>query len=291
MIGPLLMWFVLGLVGTWIKQKEQAEAEVYRLNTELQQRVEERTRELRTKAEALTAANERLQELDRLKSEFVSLVSHELRAPLTNVWGAIELMESDCPARNATCTCMFPVVVDQIGRLGRLVDEVLNVAYLEAGRLSLTYAAVDLVQVTQRVVDEISVRQTGHVFCPPGTAVHPRVWVDADRLYTVVANLVENAVKYSPPGSAVVLEVASAGQAAVLSVSDRGPGIPPEEQTQIFEKFHRLDTGDAKATYGYGLGLYLCRRLVEAMDGRIWVESEPGHGATFHVSLPVAVPP
>jgi signal transduction histidine kinase len=290
-MAPIVMWFVLGIVRTWVEQKEQAEAEVYRLNIELQRRVEERTRELRAKAEELTAANERLQELDQLKSEFVSLVSHELRAPLTNVRSAVELMERDCPALNATCTQMFDVVGEQIGRLGRLVDDVLNVSRIEAGGLSLTYAAVDIAQTAERAVNDIAARQTGHVFRRQGSAVHPRVWADADRLYEVVANLVDNAAKYSPPHNEVVLEVHTEGQEAVLSVSDSGPGIPPEEHNHIFEKFHRLDSGDAKETYGYGLGLYLCRRLVEAMNGRIWVESEPGQGATFRLALPLVAPP
>jgi signal transduction histidine kinase len=286
-IGPIVIWFVLGIVRTWVEQKEQAEAEVYRLNIELQQRVEERTRELQSKAEALATANERLQELDRLKSEFVSLVSHELRAPLTNVRGAIELMEDDCPSLNATCAQMFNIVMEQIGRLGRLVNDVLNVSLIETGGLSLIYAAVDVVEIAERAVDDIAARQTGHIFHRPGGSVHPQVWADADRLYEVVANLVDNAAKYSPLSSEVVLEVHTEGQEAVISVSNSGPGIPPEEHDHIFEKFHRLDSGDAKETYGYGLGLYLCRRLVEAMDGRIWVESEPGHGATFRFALPM----
>ena len=290
-IAPVTMWFVLGIVRSWVEQKEQAEAEVHRLNIELQQRVEERTRELWAKAEALIAANERLQDLDRLKSEFVSLVSHELRAPLTNVRGAIELMEDGCPALNATCSQMFNVVSEQIGRLGRLVDDVLNVSRIESGGLSLTYAAVEIVQIAERAVDDIAARQTGHVFRRPGGAVHPWVWADADRLYEVVANLVDNAAKYSPARSEVVLDVHTEGQEAVISVSDSGPGIPPEEHSHIFEKFHRLDSGDAKETYGYGLGLYLCRRLVEAMGGRIWVESEPGHGTTFRFALPLVTAP
>jgi signal transduction histidine kinase len=291
-MAPIVMWFVLGMVRTWVEQKERAEAEVYRLNIELQQRVEERTSELRGKAEELSAANERLQELDRLKSEFVSLVSHELRAPLTNVRSAVELMERDCPALNTTCTQMFDIVADQIGRLGRLVDDVLNVSRIEAGELSLSYAAVDIVQIAEQAVDDITTRQTGHIFRRPECTVHPRVWADADRLYEVVANLADNAAKYSPAQSEVVLEVHTEGQEAVLSVSDGGPGIPPEEQGRIFEKFHRLDSGDAKETYGYGLGLYLCRRLIEAMNGRIWVESERGQGATFRFALPlIASPP
>ena len=289
-MAPIVLWFVLGIVRTWVEEKEQAEAEVYRLNIELQQRVEERTRELREKAEALTAANERLQELDQLKSEFVSLVSHELRAPLTNVRSAVELMQDGCPGLNATCTQMFAVVGEQIGRLGRLGEDVLNVSHIEAGGLSLTYAAVDIAQTAERAVKEIAARQTGHVFRWQGGAVQPRVWADADRMHEVVTNLVDNAAKYSPPGSKVVLQVHTEGQEAVFSVSDSGPGIPPEQQGHIFEKFHRLDSGDAKETYGYGLGLYLCRRLVEAMNGRIWVESEPDQGATFRFAMPLVGP-
>ena len=290
-MAPIVMWFVLGIVRTWVEQKEQAEAEVYRLNIELQQRVEERTRELRTKAEELTGANERLQELDQLKSEFVSLVSHELRAPLTNVRSAVELMEDACPALNATCTQMFAIVAEQIGRLGRLVDDVLNVSRIEADGLHMTYTCVDIVQIAERAVDAIAARQTGHSFRRPDCEVHPRVWADADRLYEVLANLVDNAAKYSPPQGEVVLELHTQGQEAILSVSDSGPGIPPEEQDHIFEKFHRLDSGDAKETYGYGLGLYLCRRFVEAMNGRIWVESEPGRGATFCFTIPLVATP
>jgi signal transduction histidine kinase len=290
-MAPIAMWFVLGIVRTWVEQKEQAEAEVYRLNIELQQRVEERTRKLRDKAEALIAANERLQVVDRLKSEFVSLVSHELRAPLTNVRSAVELMEDGCPALNETCTQMFNIVAEQIGRLGRLVDDVLDVSRIESGGLNLTCTAVDIVQIAERAVDDITTRQTGHIFHRPDGVVRPRVWADADRLYEVVANLVDNAAKYSPPRSEVALEVHIEGQEAVLSVSDSGPGIPPEEHDYIFEKFHRLDSSDAKETYGYGLGLYLCRHLVEAMNGRIWVESEPGHGSTFRFALPLVVTP
>jgi signal transduction histidine kinase len=289
-MAPILMWFVLGMVRTWVEQKEQAEAEVYRLNFELQQRVEERTRELKAQAEELTVANKRLQELDRLKSEFVSLVSHELRAPLTNVRSAVELMEDGCPAINETCNQMFTIVAEQIGRLGRLVDDVLNVSRIEAGGLHLSYTGVDIVQIAEQAVDDIAARQTGHIFRRPDCEVHPRVWADADRLYDVVANLVDNAAKYSPPQGEVVLELHTAGQEAILSVSDSGPGIPAVEHSHIFEKFHRLDSGDAKETYGYGLGLYLCRRLVEAMNGRIWVESEPGRGATFRFALPLVAP-
>lgn len=286
--GPIVVWFILRVVRTWAEQKEQAEAEVYRLNAELQQRVDERTRELREKNEALAAANAQLEELDRLKSEFVSLVSHELRAPLTNVRGAIELMEAGCPALNPTCTRMFKIVSEQIGRLGRMVDEVLNASRIEAGGLTLAREAVDVVWVADRVIDEFAARHTGHRFRRPRGALHPRLWADADRLHEVIANLLDNAVKYSPEDTEVTVSVKLGNGEGIVSVSDSGPGIPPDEQSRVFEKFHRLDTGDSKETYGYGLGLYLCRRLIEAMAGRIWVESEADHGATFRFALPLA---
>ncbi|HEY4687884.1 MAG TPA: HAMP domain-containing sensor histidine kinase [Anaerolineae bacterium] len=286
--GPIVVWITLRVVRQWVEQKEQAEAEVYRLNAELQQRVDERTRELREKNEALAAANTQLQELDRLKSEFVSLVSHELRAPLTNVRGAIELMEGGCPALNPTCTRMFKIVSEQIGRLGRMVDEVLNVSRIETGGLTLAREAVDVVWVADRVIDEFAARDTRHRFRRPRETVHPRLWADADRLHEVVANLVDNAVKYSLEDTEVTLSVEVRDGEGIVSVSDRGPGIPFQEQSRVFEKFHRLDSGDSKESYGYGLGLYLCRRLVEAMGGRIWVESDAGHGATFRFALPLA---
>jgi signal transduction histidine kinase len=184
---------------------------------------------------------------------------------------------------------MFDVVAEQIGRLGRLVDEVLNVSRIEAGELALSRAAVDVVRLTGRAIADIAVHRTGHTFRGPALKARLWVWADADRLYQVLSNLLDNAAKFSPKQSEIVVAVTTAGQEAIVAVSDSGPGIPAEEQSYIFEKFHRLDSGDAKETYGYGLGLYLCRRLVEAMEGRIWVESEPGRGATFRFTLPLVV--
>jgi len=157
-----------------------------------------------------------------------------------------------------------------------------------SGGLTLARVAVDVVWVADRVVDEFAARNVRRKFRRPRGSDQPHLWADADRVHEVIANLVDNAVKYSPDDGEVAVAVEVRDKEGVVSVSDCGPGIPPEEQSRVFEKFHRLDSSDAKETYGYGLGLYLCRRLVEAMDGRIWVESEPGHGATFRFALPLA---
>lgn len=285
--GPVVVWFGLRLIRQWLGEKEIAEAEVYRLNEELQQRVEERTHELSEKNEALANANAELQQIDRLKSEFVSLVSHELRAPLTNMRSALELVEGTKHPKDANLTSILAVINEQVSRLTRLVEEVLNVSRIEAGGLNVTSAEVDVLQVTDHVIDEFVARQTGHLFRRPNGGLYPRVLANPDYVYQVISNLLDNAVKYTPPGSDISLSIEVQGNDSILAVKDQGPGIPAGERGRIFEKFHRLDATDSKETYGYGLGLYICRRLVEAMQGRIWVESQSGEGATFKVALPL----
>lgn len=286
--GPVFLWLTFRVVRVWVEQKEHAEAEVYRLNSELQQRVEERTQELKQKADALEAANVELQRLDRAKSEFVSLVSHEFRAPLTNMRGALELMGDSCITASSTCNRMLGIVNAEVSRLGRLVEDVLNVSRIETGELKLTYKEVDVVKVVQQALDEFTARNVSRkLHYLPGSA-HLILWADVDRLHQVIANLIDNAVKYSPENSDVTVSIDLDGKEGILSVSDHGPGIPIEEQSRLFQKFSRLDSEDNKETYGYGLGLYLCRRLIEAMNGRIWVESRPRQGATFRFALPLA---
>jgi signal transduction histidine kinase len=287
-VGPIFLWVTFRVVRVWVEQKEQAEAEVYRLNSELQQRVEERTSELKQKADALEAANLQLQKLDQIKSEFVSLVSHEFRAPLTNVRGALELMGDSCITASSTCNRMLRIVNAEVDRLGRLVEDVLNVSRIEAGELKFTCVEVDVVQVIYQVVDEFMAHHVSRKIQPRIGAVSYVLWADVDRLHQVIANLIDNAVKYSPENSEVTVSIESNGAEGVLSVSDHGPGIPIMEQSHLFQKFYRLDSRDDRVTYGYGLGLYLSRRLIEAMNGRIWVESTPGHGATFRFALPLA---
>jgi len=289
--GPASIWLTLRVVRTWVEQKEGAEEEVRRLNEVLQLRVEQRTAELRQKADDLAAANARLQELDHLKSEFVSLVSHELRAPLTNVQGALELIEGECPALVPACGRMVGIIKEQLGRLHRLVEGVLDISRIEAGRLQLDLRPLDVGAIVERVLEDFTPRSPLRRLRYARPAAGPVVRADDDRLYEIIGNLVDNAVKYSPPDSEIAVSVEAAGDNAVVSVRDRGPGIPSAEVDRIFEKFHRIDDGDARETYGHGLGLYLSRRLVEAMGGRIWVETQPGSGATFRFSLPLARAP
>src|SRR3989304_3043247 len=206
-VGPGVVWLGLRLIRKWLSEKEEAEAEVYRLNRELTKRVDERTRELSEKNKALAAANSELQQLDRMKSEFVSLVSHELRAPLTNIRSALELIEGPETISDPNISSTLEIITEQVTRLTRLVEEVLNVSRIEAGGLNVTRAKVDILEVADHVLDEFAARQTGYKLKRPQGGVHPRVWADSDYLHEVIGNLIDNAVKYSPVGSDVSLSI------------------------------------------------------------------------------------
>ncbi|HEY4667654.1 MAG TPA: ATP-binding protein [Anaerolineales bacterium] len=271
-----------------IGERKRREQEIQRLNASLNQEVAERTRELTAKVGELARANAELEKLDRMRSEFVSLVSHQLRTPLTNMLGALSHMEASCKVFNATCNRMRNVVAQQVGRLDRLVRDVLNAARIEAGELDLLAEPFSLLPVIAQVVQQVQAGAADRAFKLPTKPGLPMAFADRDRVVEVLANLLDNAVKYSPSEKPVAVDVRADEREVVLSVRDWGPGVPPDDLQRIFHKFYRADGSDAQAAYGYGLGLYVCQRLVAAMGGRVWAENAADGGAVFSFSLPVA---
>lgn len=271
-----------------IGERKQREQEIRRLNASLNEEVAARTRDLATKVGELARANADLEKVDRVRSEFVSLVSHQLRAPLTNVLGALSRIEASCEIPNATCMRMRAVVAQQVGRLDRLVRNVLNAARIEAGELNLQAEPFSVLPVVRQVVQQVQPGAADRAFRLPTKPGLPMAFADRDRVVEVLANLLDNAVKYSPREKPVAVEVRADEKEVVLSVRDWGPGLPPDDLQRVFDKFYRADGGDAQAAYGYGLGLYVCQRLVAAMGGRVWAENASDGGAVFSFSLPVA---
>jgi PAS domain S-box-containing protein len=271
-----------------ITDRKRREEEIRRLNASLMEQVAERTRELAEKVEALGRANVELQKLDRMRSEFVSLVSHQLRAPLTNMHGAVEHIGANCGIMNATCVRMLTILNQQVERLDRLVRDVLNTARIESGDLILQPEPVSVLPVVQQVVEQIRARTTDRPFSLPTKPGLPLVFADRDRVAEVLTNLLDNADKYSPRGTDILIEVQADQTEVTLAVRDSGRGLPPGDLDRVFDKFYRADSSDAQTAYGYGLGLYVCRQLIEAQGGRIWAENAPGGGAVFSFTLPVA---
>jgi signal transduction histidine kinase len=237
--------------------------------------------------EAERTTVEELRRLSALRADFVSLVSHELRSPMASVIGSARTLEQRWRELTAEQRESFlALIAHETSRLAELIGDVLDTSRIEAGTFSYSFAEVDLGQLVRDCAaaaehgqDEVAVEA---VLRSP----LPVVRGDRDRLRQVLVNLIDNAVKYSPPGDQVKVEAETMDGRVVIEVRDRGPGISPEHQRLIFEKFGRANVAE-HAKPGTGLGLFIARSIAEAHGGALEVRSAPGRGATFRLSLPV----
>jgi len=224
-----------------------------------------------------------------MKDAFVSTVSHELRTPLTSIAGSLGLLAGgaagDLPERAAR---LIGIAHSNSQRLVRLINDILDVEKLDAGKLILTMSPLDLRDIAARAIDGVRgyVHQLGVNLRLEDGASAP-VRGDADRLIQVVTNLLSNAAKFSPVGGEVTVTVNPETRIARLSVADHGPGISEEFRARIFGKFAQADSTDTRAKGGTGLGLAIARDIAERHGGRLWFESAEGEGATFHLDLPL----
>jgi PAS domain S-box-containing protein len=224
--------------------------------------------------------------VEQMRSDFVSTVSHELRAPLTSIYGfAATLLRDDVQFEEEERKVFLTYIESEAQRLTGIVDKLLSVARLDAGDLQLELTPVDVRSLVSEVVDltreEVDVDGHEFVLDLPETPLPART--DADKLRQVLVNLVDNAVRFSPGGGRVTVSARRRGETIVLAVADEGVGIPPAEQDRIFSKFYRV--GDAQ-TGGTGVGLFIAQGLVSALGGRITVQSAEGQGSSFVVELP-----
>ena len=295
-----------------IDDLEAANRTINDLNESLQDRVAQATAELQARIRDLDAARtelqasyEKLQELDKLKSQFLSIASHELKTPITAMSGFVQIAvrrikrrlgagrpdEVDWKKEEETLLEQLEVVQRQTGKLARLVDELLDVSRIESGRLELRVADVDLPELVAEVMRRHQLMATKHdlrLQYDPDRKLNVRG--DRDHLEQVLNNLIGNAMKYSPDGGPIEVTVSRAGEHEIeFAVVDHGIGIRPAELARVFGLFYRSPDRNARDVGGMGLGLYITKEIVDRHNGRIWAESDVGQGTTFHVALPASV--
>ncbi|MDO8248381.1 MAG: HAMP domain-containing sensor histidine kinase, partial [Rhodoferax sp.] len=248
-----------------------------------------KSQELEAATAELRAAKERLKELDRLKDDFMSTVTHEMLTPLTSIRAFSEILLEDPKTGLAERKKFLGIIVKETERLTRLINQVLDMAKIESGNAEWHTAELDL-----RDVIEESVAATSSLFndrhvtltqdLADGT---PLILADRDRLIQVMLNLLSNAVKFCDPARGQVhVSLRQEAQGLRVDVRDNGSGISAADQKIIFERFRQVGNTMTDKPQGTGLGLPISRHIVERFGGRLWVQSEPGHGATFSFTLP-----
>jgi len=235
-----------------------------------------------------------LRNVERMKTDFVSTVSHELRTPLTSIKGFVRTLLEDPDGAyydQATRLEFYNIIDSECDRLIRLISDLLNVSRIERGLpLQMHYAPVDVATLVEQCLAFHRGYTTHHELVAelePGLAP---IEADRDKLDQVLSNLLSNAIKYSPDGGRITVRVTDGVGALNFAVSDQGLGIPLEHIEKVFQRFHRVHSGDSQRVGGTGIGLFLTKSLVEAHGGAIRAESTVGQGSTFHFTIPKAAP-
>jgi len=272
---------------TALHEVAAARADLQSLNSELERKVEARTEQLAKMVDDLDRLNQELRDLDKLKTEFVALVSHELRAPLTNIRSGLELLLAGNPSFDETVRDSLGLVEEEAARLGRFVEAILDLSALEAGKFLLHPSPVSPWRAAQVAVDRFRGHPARDQMRLTMPADVPDALADERALGSVFFHLLDNAVKYGGPGP-ILIGSRSEGDRVEVQIEDSGPGIPEAERERVFEMFHRLDSRDDREVYGHGLGLHLVRRMLRAMGGDILARVGRNGGTQMVFWLPRA---
>jgi two-component system phosphate regulon sensor histidine kinase PhoR len=230
----------------------------------------------------------RVKQLERTRQEFVANVSHELRTPLSLIKGYVETLLEGAKDNPEISTKFLQTIDRNAERLRLLIEDLLTISELESGRVKLNQQPLQLRALTEKVLSDFRAPAQAKDINLVDEVPDVGVCADAARLEQVLCNLIDNAIKYGRNQGNVTLRARLAGTEQVeISISDDGPGIPPEALERIFERFYRVDKARSREQGGTGLGLSIVKHIVQGHGGRVWARSELGHGAMFYFTLPV----
>lgn len=275
LLHPLLFGIVFGAMGTVRYNKEQ--------------RIEEFEKNLISKNTELADAFKKLQELDKLKANFLSMVSHELRTPLTTIQGYISFLRNQKPGElNQTQDECLKISEEEADHLNHLIEELLDLSRIEAGEFKVSLTSVDMKEVINKAIfalqifaDSQNVTLENHL---PRNL--PFVWADKERISQVVTNLMENAIKFNQAGGkAGITVLGPEGKNIIFCIADTGAGIAEDKLDKIFDRFYQVDSSQNRKYGGCGLGLAIAKRILELHQGKIWAESKLGQGSKFFFEL------
>jgi len=247
--------------------------------------------DLARKIEELSGLTTRLQELERTRSEFMAMVSHDLHTPLTAIKGSLDVLLHEGVGAELSRE-LLGIAQKNADRLFRMVSDILDLARIEAGRFEIRREPFDMVSGLQSTIDRLRrlVQDRGIELTLQADDGLPLVHADGLRMDQVFTNLLSNALKFTPPGGTIALSVRGLSDEVLVQMRDSGMGIPEEHLGRIFDRFYRVPLPPGEKVEGSGLGLSICKSIVEEHGGRIWAESVPGQGSTFSFTIPKAAP-
>jgi signal transduction histidine kinase len=278
--NPAMGLSILGTLSARLRAADDARKASLRLENQLAQRVTE-----------LQTEKQKLLELERLRQDTIDLIVHDLRHPISSIFGAIKILEMVLPEEVMRANQQLLNIANlNCDQLQIMVDSLLDVARMESGEEQLKLSSTNLQQLVRDTIKrvEIVADMENVTLQPIFPDDLPLVQADEEKVGRVLVNLLNNAIKYSPSGSQVLITVKVQDDQVVTKVIDSGPGIPPKDRKKIFDRFAQLSNGATRSS-GFGLGLAFCRLAIETHGGRIWVESgDEGVGSQFIFSLPLA---
>lgn len=257
-------------------------------NYSLEEKVKERIKDLKKLNDELTDTNVQLRELNKVKTNFISMVSHELRTPLTAIKGFIStLLRKDISIDDKTKEKYLVICDKESDRLARLIDDLLNITRIESGRMELFYDKINVEELVGEIFEDSHEKTPKNKFTVNFEESFPRVEADREKIKKVIRNFMDNAIKYSPPKGEISISGRVLEDEIEISVEDHGNGIPEDQLHKVFEKFYRVDDEINRKNPGTGLGLAISKSIIELHGGIIWAESELDKGSRFVFTVPI----